>query len=447
MLVAAGSNLMLKDLQGNTATALARRADDEQLAEYLQSKLEAKEKCNEKESLAMPDHSSSSSPSEDKNDEFRSKADKAELASLAIRTAYQEMSKQFSNYTIDSCSSGESSSTDEKSFVKSTCTCSGSSYRGSGEPNNDPFSPRKLCGQTVSAMVHSESDNSVAPVHASRNFNFIRGSHGSDSTIGNYECLECQGKYSFDQDSDQLYNHAGIFSTLDECEETVFDRDTYERNLSGSIRKPSVDNSEVFEMYSFSRASKNKEPAIAPVHSKPLKSIIKNRSNKKVDSIKVTKTLSTSSRISQSLRSSHSVRSTRSLISSRSIGGSLRTSWGSHQSNSSFRHTPAATPPKAPNTSTSSSPCKNQAIAAAGHASSVVLALAATHASTLALAYNPMKFPLITPAAAAQAQVLTQALADALLEEGRNVSRPLSRSLREERQRGVSKRIKLERLI
>ena len=470
MLVAAGSNLTMRDHHGNTATDLARRADDEQLAQYLQSKLDVREKRREEkrskglfnstaelkfcsDNPTMLDHSSSSSTSEDK--EIYSKADKAELASLAIRTAYQEMSKQFSNYTIDSCSSAESSSPDEKiSYVKPLCSCSHSSpypiNRGLTTPVTDPYSPSRLCSQITSVMVHSESDSSVAPIQSPRNTNLLRESFGSESSIANYECLECQAKFPFDRDSDKIYSHNEIFSTLDEFEETVFDRDCYAYDSERNFRKPSVDNSEVFEMPSFSRSSLIKEPPVVPVHSKPLKSIIK-RVSKKTDSMRSSKTVSTASRISQSLRSTHSIRSNKSLINSRGIGGSLRHSLGATQPIASLRAIPSITcriPTAPPCASPSAgSPARNPALIAAGHASSVVLALAATHASTLALSYNPIKLPFLTPAAAAQAQLFTQALADVLLEEGRNVSRPLSQSLKEERQRGILKRIKLERLI
>lgn len=38
MLVAAGASLTIRDLQGNTPRALAQRADDQELAAYLESK-------------------------------------------------------------------------------------------------------------------------------------------------------------------------------------------------------------------------------------------------------------------------------------------------------------------------------------------------------------------------------------------------------------------------
>lgn len=204
-----------------------------------------------------------------------------------------------------------------------------------------------------------------------------------------------------------------------------------------------------FRFGSSLRESRDKQSNVAPVHSRSFRSILPKRRSRKGDSGRTTKPAAVpTSRITQSLRSSHSFRANRPATVSRSVGGSLRSSWGSYKfgSGSSLSSLPIAKPLRVP---TPVAPVRSCPLSSATQAGSVVLAIAATHASTLALSVpHVKKLPFFTPAAILQAQLLTKALADAILEEGLRFRSPQTRSLRDSRRRREgSKRIKFERLI
>ena len=400
--MAAGANIALKDKQGLTATDLAKKSEDVQLHQYLESKSQQLNFSPLSE-VAL-DYDSFSSDTLDNTsgaeeyDEDRNKT----ASSLAIRHAYEEIAKRFSNYPIasDGSQSDSSTSIDENHFDNHGCTCRRSSdfmfthdcYK------SIPSSPNVRVGTDSEGNEHFSEFSFAVPTKIdhgkSRNGVEYRG----------YECLDCKAKVSVDQDSD-------LNSIVDD--ESTTDQSNYEFNIQQDL---SIISSEVFEKktnkrnllrvisnYDYSSCQpsdfgKSNEFPLAPVHAKPkpLKSIIKNsNSSRKFDARKGSK-----SRLSRSLRISESVEYSDCHYNIRKRGGSLRvtnnissTQFGGSQNPIIPYRLP--TMPTVVDQKNNKQEKNNKQ--QKGFKTSLVLALAAAHASTFALAFNPKPSALVEP--------------------------------------------------
>ncbi|KAF2362408.1 Diacylglycerol kinase accessory domain [Trinorchestia longiramus] len=441
---------------------------------------------------------SSSSSEEQINYGFPDRSEN-ESISLDIQAAYQKLTSQLSDYAAESSSSADGSSFDvcPPSDVVSTCAQPALVNSKNYVSSEQTFSsnPSNLfLNSTTSVLVHSADDDSVAPVHSrksslrrqmslqtNRTNLPVSNVENSSEEILSSPVISAEDIPVLDVEnplvstpSNILPTNISSFSQSSVCPEAeLIDCPECRAECSatwGYVNPLAFDSSHAYEgsyqePYLASHSSLDLVPSIdldlgestcgggkgtkniAPVHSRSFRSILSKRKAQKSDSTRSGKSAAVpSSRITQSLRSSHSFRVTRSATVSRSVGGSLRSSMGSYKfgSGSSLSSLPIAKPLRVP---IPVAPVRSFPLSTATQAGSVALALAATHASSLALGHPTVrKLPFITPAAVRQAQIITQALADAILEEGLKLKNPRTRSLKDSRYR-KDKRVKIERLI
>jgi len=480
MLVAAGSSLTIKDHQSFTAQSLANKAGDSELSQYLESKcpeqrrISITETCldmgllcslfeevepgsesnnsntiepiNEEDKTCYSDSTSSSS--ERLDDDSDTTFDRT---SIGRGLPYKKMSKESIDFNFDISASSSSTLTEKpppditvRPEISVSPSVSSEAYTTVIVPSIS--SPNVVISPPV---VKIDSDV-LAPVHEVKSL-----SNSDEFEDYSYsECPDCVAEKSAlsDQLEELLQDVKRKPIVIPEFKETpkrktsdveaaVRERERKISSISDSIiTRPSV----TFET----------PPSVAPVHSRSIKSFLKSKS-KKFDYGRFNKTNLLSSRISQSLRSSYSLRSSKSSTNVRALGGSMRNTWSSDHcgslvvdtisppsvsqlgsSCSSNRSSPSATP--------CVSPLPPLNFGKERRASSVVLALAATQASSFALAYSSLKFPpILTPETIAHTQAITQALTDVLIEEEQRLMRQSIQKKLDD----SPKRIKLERLI
>ena len=474
MLVAAGSSLTIKDYQGNTAQALALKAGDNELSQYLESKLVDVRSINEpyldmgllcslfedtepdntndeddetevvNDEDKTLDYPSSSTSSSEKIDEDSDTT--FDQSSFSRRCPYKKMSRESFEYNFDVSASSTSTLNDkmhEVSIVPDPPIDIPKAV--SIDAYTNVFVPTGSTPRIVSSSTLFQFDNdcSLAPVH--------EGKPLSNADLDKEcatPCPDCLAEKSALRNQVNLLQEKVSENESDSiCSETVNENESSIAE-EGSVpeRKDSVLSADLKPNTAVPPVSPS---IVAPVHSRSFKSFIKGRS-KKIDSPKLKKSQIISSRISQSLRSSYSIRSSKSSSNIRSLGGSMRNTWSSDHCGSLVGPSPIShlgstfSIPSPPAPSPCASPLPPMNFSKERRASSVVLALAATQASSLALAYSSIKFPpLLTPETIAQTQAITKALTDTLIEEKRR----LEENAEGMKGHGLPKRIKLERLI